>query len=105
MNGEHSRATDNGPPKRVAVGPIAPALLSDAGAAALLGIGVRTFHALRQQESFLPPPVVLGPRLLRWSRAELEAAIANMPRQTLPGSEPLQLRKSRAAKAGSTEVR
>ena len=70
------------------------ALLTAEQAAALLGVSVRSFHELRR-EAWMTQPVVLGPRLLRWPRAELEAAIARMPRQTTPGAEPAQLRRRR----------
>jgi predicted DNA-binding transcriptional regulator AlpA len=73
--------------------PIAPVLLTDAESAALLRVGTRTFHDLRD-EPWMPRAIVLGPRLLRWSRAELEAAVAAMPRQT-QRSEPEELRRSR----------
>lgn len=82
---------------------IAPVLLSDEQAGALLGVSVRKFHELRC-ESWMPKPIVLGPRLLRWSRPELEAAVAAMPRQKAPSTEPLQLTKARAARAGHTEI-
>lgn len=78
-------------------------LLSDAEGAALYGVSLRTFMSM-QHEPYFPEPVVLGPRLKRHHRAELEAAIANMPRQQRPAAEPLQLAKGRAARAGRTEV-
>jgi predicted DNA-binding transcriptional regulator AlpA len=59
-----------------------PLLLTDAQAAALLGVSKRTFLNLRS-EAWCPQPIFLGPRLLRWSVDELRAAIANMPRQTV----------------------
>lgn len=71
----------------------APILLADDQAAFLLGIGVRTFHSLRD-EPWMPRPVVLGRRLLRWSRSELETAVLSMPRQGAR-SEPEELRRSR----------
>lgn len=83
---------------------ISPMLLTEEEAAALYGISERKFAELRGDEAFrLPKPIQLGPRLLRWSRAELEAAIANMPRQRT-ATEPLQLAKARAARSGRTEV-
>lgn len=73
--------------------PVAPVLLTDAESAALLRVGTRTFHDLRD-EPWMPRAIILGPRLLRWSRLELEEAVANMPRQT-ERSEPAVLRRSR----------
>lgn len=73
--------------------PVPPVLLTDAESAALLRVGTRTFHDLRD-EPWMPRPVVLGPRLLRWSRIELEQAVVNMPRQK-ERSEPAVLRRSR----------
>lgn len=71
----------------------AAGLLSDVEAAAYLGIGTSTFHGLRDKP-WMPKPKQLGPRLLRWSRAELEAAIGNMPVQQQRG-EPAQLARAR----------
>lgn len=73
---------------------IFPVLLSDDQAAACLGVSVRKFHELRAQP-WMPRPVVLGPRLLRWPRAELEQAVAGMPRQETAASEPAQLRRAK----------
>ena len=57
-------------------------------------MSIRKFHDLRN-EDWMPRPVVLGPRLLRWPRAELEHAVAAMPRQQKPGAEPAQLLRGR----------
>jgi predicted DNA-binding transcriptional regulator AlpA len=81
-----------------------PQLLTDDESAAFLGISVRRFHELRHEE-WMPAPKTFGPRSLRWSRAELEAAIEKMPRQSKLGPEPTQLAKGRAARAGRTDVR
>jgi predicted DNA-binding transcriptional regulator AlpA len=72
---------------------IPPILLADRQAAALLGVGVRTFHSMRD-EPWMARPIVLGPRLVRWSRSELEEAVLRMPRQGAR-SEPEELRRSR----------
>ena len=80
-----------------------PVLLTDTQAAACLGVSVRKFHDLRS-ESWMCRPVVLGPRLLRWPRAELEAAVASMPRQATPGDEPAQLLRGRIERAKKTGV-
>ena len=101
---QESQAEPTAPPGNQTPAPSAfPVLLSDVQAAATLGVSVRKFHELRR-EDWLPLPVVLGPRLLRWPRAELEQAVAVMPRQQKPAGEPLQLAKGRAARAGRTEV-
>ena len=74
--------------------PFFPVLLTDDQAAACLGVSVRKFHELRG-EPWMVRPVVLGPRLLRWPRAELERSILDMPRQPAPGVEPAQLLRAR----------
>lgn len=72
------------------------ALLSDEQAAReVFGVSLRTFAKLLQAE-WMPKPInALGPRLRRWSRAELEAAILNMPRQETASNEPAQLRRAK----------
>lgn len=74
--------------------PSFPVLLSDEQAAACLGVSTRKFHYMRD-EAWMPRPVTLGPRMLRWPRAELEQAVANMPRQQASSPEPRQLLRSR----------
>ena len=70
-----------------------PALLTPAQAAReVFGISERSFHELRKS-AWMPKPVVLGPRLIRFVRVELEAACAAMPRGTV--AEPGQLSRSR----------
>jgi predicted DNA-binding transcriptional regulator AlpA len=73
---------------------IVPILLTDAQAAACLGVSPRKFHELRD-EPWMPKAVQLGPRALRWARAELEEAIARMPRLAATGQEPAALRRAR----------
>jgi predicted DNA-binding transcriptional regulator AlpA len=85
------RAADSGAP--TAAASAAAVLLTDVQAAQCMGISRRKFHELRD-ESWMPRPIVLGPRIVRWSRAELEHAVANMPRQE-QASEPAQLRRGR----------
>ncbi|KPF47190.1 hypothetical protein IP87_15670 [beta proteobacterium AAP121] len=65
-------------------------LLTTAQAAReVFGVSERKFQQLRGQP-WMPSPVVLGPRLVRWVRGELEQAAVNIPRnQPLP--EPMQL--------------
>lgn len=74
-----------------------PTLLTDEQAAASLGVSVRKFHDLRE-EAWMPRPVVLGPRLLRWPRVEIEGAVARMPRQEAKAPEPAQLRRAKIEK-------
>jgi predicted DNA-binding transcriptional regulator AlpA len=71
-------------------------LLSDAEGAAVYGVSVRTFMDL-QHEPWFPKPVRLGPRLKRHLRAELEAAVVNIPRQDRP-AEPVQLLRGKVEK-------
>lgn len=72
-----------------------PALLTAAQSAReVLNVSERMFHKMRSM-GLVPPPVVLGPRLLRWHRQELEAAIASLPRQSEPAPEPVQLKQGR----------
>ena len=97
MNGENGPSTDK-------ASNFVPALLTDDQAAALWGISVRKFHELRASEPWVPTPVILGPRLLRYVRTEIEAATASMPRATLPAAEPVQLLKARAKRATTTTV-
>jgi predicted DNA-binding transcriptional regulator AlpA len=72
---------------------VAPALLTDEQAAQCMNISRRTFRQL-QGKQWMPRAIVLGPRLVRWSRIELEEAVRAMPRQQ-DASEPAQLRRSR----------
>lgn len=71
-----------------------PALLTAEQAARdVLGVSERTFHTLRHQP-WMPRPVVLGPRIVRWVRQELEHAAANIPRQQ-EVQQPAQLARGR----------
>ena len=68
-----------------------PALLTAAQAAReVYGVSERTFHDMRAK-GLVPPAVELGPRLLRWHRNELEAAIAAFPRRAEALPVPAQL--------------
>lgn len=71
------------------VSPSGRLLLSDVEGALLYGVSLRTFLAL-QHEAWFPKPVMLGPRLKRHIRGELEAAVELMPRPDRP-AEPAQL--------------
>jgi predicted DNA-binding transcriptional regulator AlpA len=73
-------------------------LLKDHEAAALLGVGERTFADLIR-ESWMPSPIVLGPRLRRWDADELLVAVRNRaPRGENKAAEPAQLRRARIDK-------
>jgi predicted DNA-binding transcriptional regulator AlpA len=72
--------------------PVAALLTAEQAAREVYGTSERTFHNMRKA-GLVPPAVVLGPRLLRWVRAELEAAVQSMPRQQEPQAEPAQLRR------------
>jgi hypothetical protein len=62
-----------------------PALLNEGQACALIGIGRRKFHDVRQQPWFIErcTALELGPRALRWHRDELLAAMLNAPRRVV----------------------
>ena len=91
-------------PKQSAEGNTARVLLSDSDAArTVFGVSLRKFHQL-EHESWFPRPVVLGPRLKRYVRSELEAAVVNMPRREEPASEPAQLLRARIERAKLTGV-
>lgn len=75
------------------VGVRAPILLSDVEAAKLFGVSRRKFQELRQQP-WMPKPRVLGARLLRWVRSELESAVLSIPQQD-HSCEPERLRRAR----------
>lgn len=81
-----------------------PALLTDLQAAKIWGIGRSAFHLLRAAgHDWFPPAVQLGPRTVRYARADVEAAVAKMPRRApADTNEPTHLRRARieAAKAG-----
>jgi len=80
--------------------PSAQATLLTAAQAAreIFGIGERTFLELRDEE-WMPLPVVLGPRLLRWHRQELVEAAQRMPRAKRASPEPAHLRRARPVAA------
>jgi hypothetical protein len=83
-------------PSPTSVIPAAPHLLNEGQAAALLGVGRRKFHAIRQEAWFVAEctAVELGPRALRFHRDELIAAAKNAPRRVVQ-SEPAQLLSQR----------
>lgn len=75
------------------------------GAAEVFDCSERQFYSLRQHEDF-PKPVVLGPRIIRYRRAELEAFIAKLVAVEAP-AEPAQLAagKQRKAERQTAEAR
>jgi predicted DNA-binding transcriptional regulator AlpA len=73
-----------------------PLLLSATEAATLLGMSERQFHKLRPR---LPAPIVLGPRQVRWRRADLSAWVLALAAAEAPRPEPSQLRAGKARKA------
>jgi len=60
---------------------VLPLLLDRDQSAAVLGVSRRTFEDLMDAE-WMPKPVQLGQRLLRWSYSELQDAITRMPRRS-----------------------
>lgn len=71
------------------------ALLTDEQAARdVLGVSPRTFAEV-MKEPWMCRPVLLGPRLRRWIRTELETALTNAPRQQAQQSEPERLRRAK----------
>jgi predicted DNA-binding transcriptional regulator AlpA len=74
-----------------------PALLNEGQACALIGIGRRKFHDVRQQPWFIErcTAIELGPRALRWHRDELLAAMQNAPRRVVQ-AEPAVLVAARS---------
>jgi predicted DNA-binding transcriptional regulator AlpA len=81
MNTPQRNITSTAGSSEAASPAVVPVLWTEDEAAASLAVSRRTFQSLRTQ-AWMPPPIVLGPRLLRWSADELRAAVANMPRQT-----------------------
>lgn len=56
-----------------------------------LGVSERTARKLIH-ESWMPDPIELGPRALRWVDAEIDEALAaRAPRRAEPAAEPAQL--------------
>lgn len=68
-------------------------LLTAEEAADLLGVSERTFIDLRKEE-WMPLPLQLGPRMLRWVRVELEQAlVSSAPRAARVQPQPPELAK------------
>lgn len=79
-----------------------PQWLNEGQAAALLGVGRRKFHDMRQESWFVAACEAreFGPRALRWHRDELLAAAKNAPRRTVL-AEPTQLAVARTKRDAS----
>ena len=77
-----------------------PEWLTESQSAELLGVGRRSFHTMRQQPWFIAhcEARALGPRTLRFSRAELIAAAKNAPK-VVKQAEPVMLAAARNRKA------
>ena len=81
-------------PIRRMAAPVEPLLMSAVECAPFLGMSLRKFHLTRPD---LPAPVVIGPRHVRWRRADLIAwvqALATAGER----EEPAQLRAGKTAK-------
>lgn len=75
--------------------PVLPVLLTDAQAAKLWGIGVSKFHQFRASGAdWFPRAIQLSPRIVKYARSEVEAAVARMPRQQA-ATQPEELRRAR----------
>lgn len=73
-------------------------LLSEVEAAAALGVSRRKFASWRKQP-WMPVPINLGVRLLRWDATELQASVKKMPREVQQRPEPAMLKRARAKSA------
>lgn len=80
---------------------IIPALFTTEQAAAYLGMSEAKFHELRG-EAWMCAPIPLGPRLVRWARTDLDAAIASMPRQAARSGQPMQLLRAKVERLKAT---
>lgn len=80
---------------------IMPALFTSEQAAAYMGISEAKFHELRD-EPWMAASISLSVRMVRWARADLDAAIAAMPRQARRSAEPAQLLRTRIERAKRT---
>lgn len=74
-----------------------PMLSAAQAAREVYGVSERTFHDMRRR-GLVPLPIALGPRLLRWMRADLIEAAAQLPRQQ-SAPEPSQLTRGKATKS------
>lgn len=79
-------------------------LLTDRQAAAMLGVGDRTFADMVASAEWLCTPIVLGPRLRRWDPDELMYAVRTRAPRGGRSSEPAQLRRARIERMKSYGV-
>lgn len=77
-------------------------LVDDHGAAAVLGVGERTFASLLATADWLPRPIQLGPRLRRWDVEELLHAVRMKAPRGEKQDMPAQLRRARIERQKST---
>ena len=79
---------------------IAPALFTTEQAALYFGVSEAKFHEMRG-EAWMCAPILLGPRLVRWARQDLDQAISAMPRQVGRSGEPTQLLRAKVERLKS----
>lgn len=78
-----------------------PPLLTKPQARKLLGgISERGFEDLRKQQ-WMPKPIELGPRSIRWSRDELLAALLQRAPRKCEAVEPEHFKAARAKRKGA----
>jgi len=71
---------------------ISPELLTARQTARLLGVSIRALHYKRDD---LPAAIVLGPKCVRWRRADLIAFVEGLPAGNQARTEPPQLAAAR----------
>lgn len=74
-------------------------LLSRKELAQYLGMSERATYTVTSAAWFCTP-VVISPRLLKWRREEVDAALASAPRRPVQAEEPAQLRRARVKRDG-----
>lgn len=81
-----------------AASPVARPLMSLRQVAAHLGVSERTVHKFRAMP-WMPAPIELAPRVLRWVPDEIDAAIQQQAVRKVGGDEPAALARARAARS------
>lgn len=95
IEGESARVPDSSRDTSRSALSALPELLTDEQArTCVLNVGERTMADLIG-EPWMPTPIMLGPRLRRWPRDELLAAIAQRAPRASKGAEPAQLARAR----------
>lgn len=81
-----------------------PVLVTESQVCELWGIGKTLFYELRASDAaWFPHPVKLSPRVVRYVRAEVEAAVLSMPRLAIAAaSEPAQMLRARIERQKAT---